>query len=875
MLRTAYARGEEAGHGVPACAQRGGHQRGCAFRAPRRGACILSRRGPDAPHGVREITVGGDLAQSARASLWKFETATGKYQHYADVFADWQTGHYSFSVPDGAYLLRTKQEGFADEWYDDTYFTDEAEPITVAGADVSLPVIDLSDYGTVTGTVTGDGEPLSCPTVTWYRQDRSGTFRWVADSSPYHGEHRYTAVLDPGTYKVRASDGCLGFRARWYGGTVSMAHAEKVVVPSGARMSIGNIDLKDAPTILGTLVRPDGTPVRRVQVSARVADDPTGNNYWATDRSDQQGRFRLQVGGVSTKLRFYDPESHDGPDQWYQSWTPEGSPTITLGPDDDDLDLGAVTVQPGGTLAGRVTRTGGKPTARTRVTLYASDQPQDGVFTDRQGRYRITDLVPGDYQLGFSQDGLVTEFHDDSRTLADATPVPAVNATVTTVDAELTETPNDLPDETDIFGFVTGPGGRPEPGVRVCAKDVPANPYAGFCRGAAVTDVRGRYALTTIDNASTGTDASEYKLEFDPPSGAEREPGLVAVFSGGAPSYEDADSVPLPTTTDPVRFDIEMDAYGAVSGTLTTSAGDPPRRGTVKVYDDSGTRIRDLDVDEDGGYAADLPPGDYRVLFSGYEEADLRHGYHPYVPVWWHERDSLASATVVTVGEDEYVANIDAALHDRMVASRAPTVSGSPTVGSSLEADPGQWNGASPAYFTYEWLRDDVVVASGETYTVTSHDGGHSLRVRVTANIFVGDEASFHGSATSAPVDVPPADTDPSAQPPSDPGSPAQVGRHETVTSVAGSYSPRNRPKQKPARIILRIRVSASGPTHADGTVEIKEGARVLAGSLRLVDGVAVVVIKRPAPGRHRYAVSYAGSPTALPSRGAVIVHAR
>ena len=815
------------------------------------------------------VTVAGVTAQSAEAHLFKLDPTSGSFQSFQSVNANFQTGEFTFAdLPDGTYRLRTEEDSFYGEWYDDAYFSDEATAVVVAGSDVALPTIDLAKNVYVSGTVTGDGEPVSCPQITWYRQDRSGAYRNLFTHDLHNSDDKYTVALAPGTYKARGADGCGGFRPRWYGGAVTQADAAPIVVGGAARMTIGNIDLKDAPTIVGTLRRPDGTPVRDVRVSARVAADPSSGSSWDSDRSDQQGRFRLQVGGVSTKLHFYEEDTADGPDQWYQSWTADGSPTITLGPDDPDLDLGDVFVQPGATLAGTLTKSGGAPTAHTQVTLYQADQFRSSVFTDRQGRYRIPDLVPGSYKLRFGQEGLVTEFHADSPSLAGATPVTATNATTTTVDAELVETSTDLPEGTDVYGFVTGPGGVPEPGVRVCAMDVPANPYPDFCRRGAVTDVHGRYVFTTLDNASTGVTASHYKLRFASLHGPPGEVGMVTVFSGGTSSYDDADPVPLPASSEPVRFDVEMNAAAVVSGILTTSEGDPPSRGAVHVYDASGTRIREVEIDEDGGYAVGLLPGSYRVLFTGYEAADEDHGYHPYVPVWWNHRDSLASATVLSVEEGEYLEGVDAALDDHMVASSPPTVSGSPTVGSTLSASPGQWNGESPAHFTYSWRRDGSPVGTGDSYVVTTADQGHELRVRVTAEIFIDEETTFTGTATSSGIAIPPGE----GPPPPPPPPPAAV-THTSSTSVTGTFTKKK--GHRPSRITLRIQVTNSSGGVTPGTVTVAEGTRIRRAGLALVDGRAVLIIKRPARGRHTFVVTYAGSSSIQASTGQVSVRAR
>jgi hypothetical protein len=69
-----------------------------------------------------------------------------------------------------------------------------------------------------------------------------------------------------------------------------------------------------------------------------------------------------------------------------------------------------------------------------------------------------------------------------------------------------------------------------------------------------------------------------------------------------------------------------------------------------------------------------------------------------------------------------------------------PTVTGTPTVGETLTAGDGTWTN-SPTSYAYQWLRCDssgascVSTANGtqKSYTLVGADGGHTMRVRVTA----------------------------------------------------------------------------------------------------------------------------------------------
>jgi Ig domain of plant-specific actin-binding protein len=84
-----------------------------------------------------------------------------------------------------------------------------------------------------------------------------------------------------------------------------------------------------------------------------------------------------------------------------------------------------------------------------------------------------------------------------------------------------------------------------------------------------------------------------------------------------------------------------------------------------------------------------------------------------------------------------------------------PTISGTPKVGSTLTANEGTWANA-PTSFTYQWQRcgsggsacGDIVAGTAKTYTPTTGDTGHALRVVVT-----GVNSDGRSSATSGPTE--------------------------------------------------------------------------------------------------------------------------
>jgi hypothetical protein len=91
------------------------------------------------------------------------------------------------------------------------------------------------------------------------------------------------------------------------------------------------------------------------------------------------------------------------------------------------------------------------------------------------------------------------------------------------------------------------------------------------------------------------------------------------------------------------------------------------------------------------------------------------------------------------------------------VSRVAPSISGQTKVGGMLTASPGSWS-ASPISFSYAWSRCDahgascssIAGASAKTYELTSGDGGHTLRVVVTATNAAGTATAL--SVPTSPV---------------------------------------------------------------------------------------------------------------------------
>jgi hypothetical protein len=166
----------------------------------------------------------------------------------------------------------------------------------------------------------------------------------------------------------------------------------------------------------------------------------------------------------------------------------------------------------------------------------------------------------------------------------------------------------------------------------------------------------------------------------------------------------------------------------------------------------------------------------------------------------------------------------------RPVNTTEPSISGTARVGSTLEANRGQWAGDQPITYSFAWLRctsqgdncSEIQGANDTTYEVRDSDAGRTLRVRVTAR---NDRGS--ASAISNPTGVVG-----SNQPP--PGTAIPVGELQSagdrLVVATVQFSP-NPVTSRTTPITARVRVTARGGRPVSGAaVFMRATPRVVQG---------------------------------------------
>jgi hypothetical protein len=169
-------------------------------------------------------------------------------------------------------------------------------------------------------------------------------------------------------------------------------------------------------------------------------------------------------------------------------------------------------------------------------------------------------------------------------------------------------------------------------------------------------------------------------------------------------------------------------------------------------------------------------------------------------------------------------------------ATTKPSITGTPSVGSTLKAKPGTWDVEGTTY-AYQWLRDGKSIsgATSTAYKVVTADAGHTVSVRVTATA----DGYQPGMATSAGTTI----------------------RRLASTSAIKLSATKVRVGTK---VTVSVTVTAPGLKPTGRVTITRNGKKV--GTVSLAAGKATVKLKAPGKGSYKFEASYAGSTQVAPS---------
>lgn len=303
------------------------------------------------------------------------------------------------------------------------------------------------------------------------------------------------------------------------------------------------------------------------------------------------------------------------------------------------LALLASSAANGGSLAGRVTRTGGQALASTFVDLYDEDGEYfDYTVTDSSGNYRFDNLGSGGFYVHTDTlGGYAEEWYDDVPGASEDTFFEPIKAGATLVAVGYNDTVTGvniaLEQAGAIAGRVTDSTGGPVAGAYVDAYLADGERFLYD-----LTDADGKYVLA-------GLPAGLYMVRTDS-SGAfiDRWHDQTEAFDSLKPADAGVTSLLVTAGSQLANVDMQLRAGSEVRGTLRNGVGDPVRGAYVDLLDSAGRALEFDRSDTNGLYQLrGLPAG---VYYLGTDSLGS------YVDIWYEQAVMINPKLPATDGAD-------------------------------------------------------------------------------------------------------------------------------------------------------------------------------------------------------------------------------
>ena len=199
-------------------------------------------------------------------------------------------------------------------------------------------------------------------------------------------------------------------------------------------------------------------------------------------------------------------------------------------------------------------------------------------------------------------------------------------------------------------------------------------------------------------------------------------------------------------------------------------------------------------------------------------------------------------------GQDTATSNPTAEITSAGPRNRTePSITGTAAVGSTLQANRGEWTGTQPITYTYVWLRctaqgdncAEIQGANDTGYEVRDSDRGRTIRVRVTARNDRGQTSAISNPTGAVPGNQPP--------PPPAPGTSVPVGdlqaAGDRLVVASVQFSP-NPVTSRTAPITARVKITARGGRPVSGArVFMRATPRVVEGQTQTTQADGFVTL--------------------------------
>jgi hypothetical protein len=673
------------------------------------------------------LTAGGRISgtvTSAATSAALEEVEVSVFNSSGEVVGSAQTGaegkYTVMGLETGNYAVEfvASSGSYGPQFYEDKSTLIEAKKVAVTAPDTTTEInAALAAEGSIEGTVKAASNSAGLGGIEVLVYDSAEELITSTETEP-NGTYKVPGLAGA-NYVVEFASPSGEYVSQYYNGKAKFSEATKVLVSAGAPHQAVNASMAAADGSLSGKVTgaASGNPVANVAVKVYES----GAGHVASATSAANGTYTVSgLAPGSYEIEFV-PSSAAYLTQYYGGAASlEASTPVTVTKGATTAGINAALKAPG-EITGTVTSAATKAALKgVEVEVYGA-HGELVTFADsaENGTYTVADLPTGSYGVEFvPASGYLGQYYKGASSPEEATQVPvtagvdtsAINAALSTAGA--------------ISGKVTSasaPGG-------VANVEVQVYDTGGELAASAQTAANGTYTVSGL--ASSG-----YAVEFVPSSGT-----YARQFYAGASSPTEATLVSVVEGATTPSVNAELSVSGEISGTVISAATDAGLGAVeVQVYDSSGDSIASAETAANGTYTVSgLPAGTYAVEFSP-TSGD-------YLPQFYSQKSTLASASKVTVTAGATKTQINAALAAGAVISGTVDKPGGTVPAPDVEV---------AAYNSTELVASATTAANG-TYSLEGlPSGSYTVKFTALESAYpAGEYAPQYYSGASLPAEA-------------------------------------------------------------------------------------------------------------------------
>lgn len=338
-------------------------------------------------------------------------------------------GNYLISaLPPGSYAVRANAAGYRSEFYDDARELSEATLINIVSTETVADIdFALRIASAIRGMVTSekDGSPIAGARVRVFDSPFFSVHHPIFRETRTNDDGEYILQLRPGDYYVFAI--ADGFNGEFYDNTTSLKEADLVTVFADSHTTGIDFALTPRGSISGTVTdQSTGLPIVGAVVEA-FSETPFVNlaNSIAgfRARTDSSGNYTITNVPAGKYLVLAHAEGYLP--EFFEEAATKDSADLVVVEDNANVEGIDFTLSTGGSISGLVaSETDSLPIAGALVKVFSSNTRRLlRTYSGNDGAYKVTGLPTGTYFVQVIARGFFSEFYDNARGLAQATPV--------------------------------------------------------------------------------------------------------------------------------------------------------------------------------------------------------------------------------------------------------------------------------------------------------------------------------------------------------------------------------------------------------------------------------------------------------------------